>query len=103
MYAVFERLAILARRREHTIVLIEHRLEAALPLADEVLLLDDEGHQLAFAPAGAVGREAVELLERSGAWVPRAWRARSQPVGGGRTAVERAASAAGRSRPARFC
>ncbi len=73
MYGVFERLAGLARRREHTIVLIEHRLEAALPLADEVLLLDDEGHQLAFAPAGAVGRQAVELLERSGAWVPRSW------------------------------
>ena len=93
MYAVFERLAILARRREHTIVLIEHRLEAALPLADEVLLLDDEGHQLAFAPAGAVGREAVELLERSGAWVPRAWRG-AQPAASGAVepAVERAAS-----------
>jgi len=104
MYAVFERLAILARRREHTIVLIEHRLEAALPLADEVLLLDDEGHQLAFAPRGAVGREAVELLERSGAWVPRAWRG-AQPAASG--AVERRSSerlpAAGRSRPARFC
>jgi energy-coupling factor transport system ATP-binding protein len=73
MYSVFERLAVLARQRDHTIVLIEHRLEAALPLADDVLLIDDEGHQLAFAPAGSVGREAVELLERSGAWVPRAW------------------------------
>jgi energy-coupling factor transport system ATP-binding protein len=73
MYSVFEQLAVLAKRREHTIVLIEHRLEAALPLADDVLLMDDGGHQLAFAPAGAVGREAVELLDRSGAWVPRAW------------------------------
>jgi energy-coupling factor transporter ATP-binding protein EcfA2 len=73
MHAVFEQLGTLAERREHTIVLIEHRLEAALPLADDVLLIDDEGHQLAFAPAGAVGREAVDLLDRSGAWVPRAW------------------------------
>ncbi len=80
MHSIFERLEVLARRREHTIVLIEHRLEAALPLADDVLLIDDEGHQLAFAPAGSVGREAVELLERSGAWVPRAWQ-RARPAG----------------------
>jgi energy-coupling factor transporter ATP-binding protein EcfA2 len=74
MYATVEQLAALARRREHTIVLVEHRLEAALPLADDVLLLDDEGRQLAFGPAGSVGRGAVALLERSGAWVPQAWR-----------------------------
>jgi energy-coupling factor transporter ATP-binding protein EcfA2 len=89
MYSVFEQLAVLAKRREHTIVLIEHRLEAALPLADDVLLIDDGGHQLAFAPAGAVGREAVELLDRSGAWVPRAW------TGAGTSrAVERATARA---------
>jgi energy-coupling factor transport system ATP-binding protein len=74
MHSTFEQLASLARRREHTIVLVEHRLEAALPLADDVLLIDDAGRQLAFAPASAVDRRAVELLERSGAWVPRAWR-----------------------------
>jgi energy-coupling factor transport system ATP-binding protein len=73
MYETLGRIADLARRREHTIVLIEHRLEAALPLADDVLLLDDEGCQLAFAPADSVGREAAALLRASGAWVPRAW------------------------------
>ena len=73
MYDTLEQLAALARRRQHTIVLIEHRLEAALPLADDVLLIDDEGRQMAFAPADSVGRDAVDLLERSGAWVPRAW------------------------------
>jgi energy-coupling factor transport system ATP-binding protein len=76
MYETLAQIAALARRREHTIVLIEHRLEAALPLADEVLLLDDEGRQLAFAPAGSVRSEAVEMLERSGAWVPAAWQGR---------------------------
>jgi energy-coupling factor transport system ATP-binding protein len=70
MHAIFEHLAALARRREHTIVLIEHRLEAALPLADDVLLIGYEGRQLAFAPAGDVGR--------SGAWVPRAWQVTRQ-------------------------
>jgi energy-coupling factor transport system ATP-binding protein len=73
MHSTFERLAELARRREHTIVLIEHRLEAALPLADDVLLIDDAGRQLAFERADRVGREAIEMLERSGAWLPRAW------------------------------
>ena len=73
MYDTLERIAALARRREHTIVLVEHRLEAALPLADDVLLLDDAGRQLAFAAAGSVGREAVSMLEQCGAWVPRAW------------------------------
>jgi energy-coupling factor transport system ATP-binding protein len=73
MYETLARIAELARRREHTIVLIEHRLEAALPLADDVLLLDDSGCQLAFAPADSVGREAAGLLRASGAWVPRAW------------------------------
>jgi energy-coupling factor transport system ATP-binding protein len=81
MHATFEQIAALARVRRHTIVLIEHRLEAALPLADDVLLLDDSGRQLAFAPADAVGPEAVGLLERNGAWVPRAW----QGVEAGRT------------------
>ncbi|MGD0861283.1 MAG: ATP-binding cassette domain-containing protein [Candidatus Limnocylindrales bacterium] len=90
MHAVFEQLEVLARRREHTIVLIEHRLEAALRLADEVLLIDDEGHQLAFAPARAVGREAIELLERCGAWVPRAWQEAGapEPAAAGRRSVE---------------
>ena len=73
MHSTLEQLTRLAQRREHTIVLIEHRLEAALPLADDVLLLDDEGRQLAFAASRSVGRGAVSLLERSGAWVPRSW------------------------------
>jgi energy-coupling factor transport system ATP-binding protein len=73
MYETLERIADLARLRRHTIVLIEHRLEAALPLADDVLLLDDTGRQLAFAPAGFVGRSDAALLEASGAWVPRSW------------------------------
>jgi energy-coupling factor transporter ATP-binding protein EcfA2 len=73
MYETLARIAELARRREHTIVLVEHRLEAALPLADDVLLLDGVGRQLAFAPVGSIGRETAAMLEASGAWVPRAW------------------------------
>jgi energy-coupling factor transport system ATP-binding protein len=81
MYETLERIAELARVRRHTIVLIEHRLEAALPLADDVLLLDDTGRQLAFAPAGSVGRAEAGLLEASGAWVPHTWLGTDLPAG----------------------
>ena len=83
MFETLERIAELARLRRHTIVLIEHRLEAALPLADDVLLLDDTGRQLAFAPAGLVGRGEAALLEASGAWVPRTWLGVDLPAGAG--------------------
>jgi energy-coupling factor transporter ATP-binding protein EcfA2 len=82
MYETLGRIAELARRREHTIVLVEHRLEAALPLADDVLLLDGAGRQLAFAPAGSIGRETAAVLEASGAWVPRAWQGLAIPNAG---------------------
>ena len=96
MFDTLEQLAVLARRREHTIVLIEHRLEAALPMADDVLLIDDGGRQLTFAPADSVGRRAVSLLRRSGAWVPSAWSGADVPSAG----VESAAAAIA-SRPDR--
>ena len=80
MHSTLAQLGELAQRREHTIVLIEHRLEAALPLADDVLLIGDGGRQLAFAPAGSVGPDEVDLLERSGAWVPQAWRHQRESI-----------------------
>jgi energy-coupling factor transport system ATP-binding protein len=94
MYETLGRIAELARRREHTIVLIEHRLEAALPLADDVLLLDGAGRQLAFAPAGSIGRETAAMLEASGAWVPRSWLRAGRPGGGGAAPTAAAAHAA---------
>lgn len=60
--AVLQRLAVLAARRDRTIVVIEHRLEALLPLADHVLLLDDDGGQVAFgSPREVVARHAGAL------------------------------------------
>jgi energy-coupling factor transport system ATP-binding protein len=94
MYDTLGRIAELARRREHTIVLVEHRLEAALPLADDVLLLDGAGRQLAFAPAGSIGRETAAMLEASGAWVPRAWQGSGPGVADGAAAASGAAGAA---------
>jgi energy-coupling factor transport system ATP-binding protein len=83
MHAVFGLLADLTARRRHTIVLIEHRLEAALPLADEVLLLDDRGRQLAFCSVGAVPREAIERLEASDRDPTRAGRRAGGPIAAG--------------------
>ncbi|MFI5254745.1 MAG: ABC transporter ATP-binding protein [Candidatus Limnocylindrales bacterium] len=74
MVAFFARLRALAATREHTIVVVEHRLDAALPLADAVLLLDDAGRQVAFGTPDEVGREHAATLERLGGWVPSAWR-----------------------------
>ncbi len=60
--AVLERLAGLAKRRDRSIVVIEHRLEALLPLADRVLLLDAEGGQVAFgSPADVAARHGHAL------------------------------------------
>ena len=77
MVAFFERLGALAATREHTIVVIEHRLDAALPIADAVLLLDEAGRQVAFGPPGEVGRRHGRALEAAGGWVPSAWRSPS--------------------------
>ncbi len=79
MEGVFERLESLVLSRERTVVIVEHRLEAALPLADLVLLLDGEGRQLAVGAPGEVGRVHAGTLERLGSWVPRAWRAWAAP------------------------
>jgi energy-coupling factor transporter ATP-binding protein EcfA2 len=90
MASVFERLRSLVAARGRTIVIIEHRLDAALPLADLVLLLDAEGHQIACGAPDEVGRRHAATLERIGSWVPHAWRpwvtldqqpARGRPAG----------------------
>ncbi len=77
MERVFERLAALAAARERTMVIVEHRLDAALPLADLVLVLDATGRQLAFGAPDEVAGRHVAALERMGSWIPRAWHGRS--------------------------
>jgi len=74
MASVFERLGSLATRRDRTIVVIEHRLDAVLPMADLVLAIGADGRQLAFGPPDDVGESAAMALDRLGAWIPTAWR-----------------------------
>jgi energy-coupling factor transport system ATP-binding protein len=82
MESVFERLAALASTRERTLVIVEHRLDAALPLADHVLLLDGDGRQLAFGAPEAVGRAHAADVAALGSWIPRAWQGWAESAAG---------------------
>lgn len=67
---VFERLGALRAAGVATIVLVEHRVEAAWPLADMVLALDGDGAQIDVGlPSEVLARSRV-LLEAAGIWLP---------------------------------
>jgi energy-coupling factor transport system ATP-binding protein len=74
MASVFARLADIAARRDRTIVVVEHRLDAVLPIADLVLALDGDGRPLAAGTPDAVGERHARDLAAMGAWIPAAWR-----------------------------
>ena len=66
--AVLAHLAELAARRDRTIVVIEHRLDALLPLADRVLLLDGDGRQVAYGSPSEVADRHPTGLAAGRAW-----------------------------------
>ncbi len=67
---VYEVLAGLAATGNHTIVLIEHNLDAAVALADRVVALDAEGRTVADGTVDAVLRERADELRELGVWLP---------------------------------
>jgi energy-coupling factor transport system ATP-binding protein len=68
--AVFRVLGSIRERTAATIVLIEHRVALAWPLADIVLALDDEGRPIDVgAPKDVLGRSARKLAAE-GIWLP---------------------------------
>jgi len=84
------------------VVLVEHNLDAAMPVVDTVLVLDAAGRQVAHGPVATVFRERAEELAALGVWLPVAtlaglrlraagWDVERLPV----TAEELAAVAAG--------
>ncbi|MFI5261275.1 MAG: ABC transporter ATP-binding protein [Candidatus Limnocylindrales bacterium] len=85
--AVFERLATLAAAHDRTIVIVEHRVDAALPLADLVLILDGAGGRLAFGRPQEIGQRHAAALADAGGWVPAAWRATEPDSGVPRAAA----------------
>ena len=68
--AFFERLAELRTSRAATIVLIEHHVEAAWPLADVVLALGGDGAPIAVGSAESVLREFGSQMAAAGIWLP---------------------------------
>jgi energy-coupling factor transporter ATP-binding protein EcfA2 len=66
--AVFRRIREVAARHAQTVVLIEHRVEAAWALADRVLVLDGGG-VLAFGTRDEVLDRSADI-EAAGVWLP---------------------------------
>jgi energy-coupling factor transport system ATP-binding protein len=88
--AFFDRLAALRAERSATIVLVEHRMERAWPLADRVLALGPDGAPIDEGTPAAVIARSGQAMRRAGIWLPEAVEAE----------LDRAAGAPGRrSRP----
>jgi energy-coupling factor transport system ATP-binding protein len=90
--AFLERLAAIHDARSATIVLVEHRVEGAWPLADLVLALGRDGAPIAFGAPDEVLSQR-ERLDEAGIWLPdttmgRAIRDRGVVATTGPTAIE---------------
>lgn len=81
-------------KRSRTIVLIEHKLDACLPLADRVVLLTRDGGRLAEGVPGEVFRRFRKPILDSGSWLPQSLEPKTRPR------PRRATSRAGRANPA---
>lgn len=66
----FDQLASLKRDRAATMVIVEHRVDAAWPLADLVLALGPDGAPMAVGAPEDVLRSAARPLEAAGIWLP---------------------------------
>jgi len=65
-----DRLAALRDERSTTIVLIEHLVEAAWPMADLILALDGDGRPIDVGTPAEVARRSAGLLRDAGIWLP---------------------------------
>jgi energy-coupling factor transport system ATP-binding protein len=68
--AVFDRLEALKALRSTTIVLVEHRVERAWPLADRVLALASDGSPIDLGSPDEVLRRSGARMAREGIWLP---------------------------------
>jgi energy-coupling factor transporter ATP-binding protein EcfA2 len=57
-------------RSSHTILLIEHKLDACLHLADRVILLDGHGRLIVVAKPERVFAEYRDVIIETGSWLP---------------------------------
>ena len=68
--AFAERLAAVRAARAATVVLVEHRVDEAWPLADLVLALGPDGRPLDVGPPAEVLVRSRAAIEASGTWLP---------------------------------
>jgi len=57
-------------RRQHTLIVVEHRLDEVMPLIDRVIVLSSEGELVADGPPRAVIRDHGDWLAEAGVWTP---------------------------------
>ncbi|HEU5316488.1 MAG TPA: ATP-binding cassette domain-containing protein [Chloroflexota bacterium] len=62
--------ASLAAERERSLLLVEHRLDAVLPLVDRVIVLDDRGAVALEGDPDRVFLDHATQLDRLGVWTP---------------------------------
>jgi len=67
---VFALISELKERGNHTVVLIEHKLDELMHLIDRVVALGPGGEVLADGPPRAVFRDRADALQRHGVWMP---------------------------------
>ncbi len=79
--AIFERLAAIRAERSTTIVLVEHRVEAAWPLADLVLALGPDGVPIDIGAPDVVLARSGERMAEAGIWLPETRRPGPRPPG----------------------
>ena len=68
--AMLDRLAGLRERRLTTLVLVEHRSDAAWRLADQVLALGADGRPIDIGPPQAVLERSGSAMHAAGIWLP---------------------------------
>ena len=69
---VYAALGAIVARGDRAVVLIEHDLDAAMPLVDRVVALDGEGRLIADGDVDEVLRERASELHELGVWLPTA-------------------------------
>ncbi|MCS7088671.1 MAG: energy-coupling factor ABC transporter ATP-binding protein [Thermoflexales bacterium] len=67
---VFAVIAALKRLGEHTLILIEHRLDEIMPLIDRVVVLGAQGELIADGTPQMVFNAHFEMLCALGVWIP---------------------------------
>jgi energy-coupling factor transporter ATP-binding protein EcfA2 len=78
--AFFDRLAELRDARATTVVLIEHRVDAAWPLADVVLALGRDGRPIDIGPPDEVLVRSGRRMAEAGIWLPVGTEVRPAPA-----------------------